>query len=244
MKQIETFIRRWPLAVFLMLAGGLAGWILWMFLPQQYTASVRLSVNIDYNRTGKLDDLEQDKILGITEDILHSDTVMEKVFQSTSNPDFQTFFKNTSTTRTDKTWSMTVRGRDPEETARIALLWLDTAYDELYESLEHASKAEALQNDLEGLTRCIQDSILPGIVCPSDTEDIRTRINELTPLIREEQTRSRGISPAVRIGPKNPDQLELKPASRTAAADTFFGAISGLLLAFASVWFPQKEDRE
>ena len=43
-----------------MLAGAVLGYILWMFLPQYYTAVTRLSVSIDYNRTGKLEDLEED----------------------------------------------------------------------------------------------------------------------------------------------------------------------------------------
>ena len=79
MKQIESFVKDWPRAVILMLAGALLGWVLWMFLPQQYTAVSTLSVSIDYNRTGKLDDLEQDRLLGITEDMIHSDKVMKAV---------------------------------------------------------------------------------------------------------------------------------------------------------------------
>ena len=227
-----------------MLLGGLIGWILWMFLPQQYTASVKLSVNIDYNRTGKLDDLEQDKLLGITEDILHSDSVMEPVVRQSSAPDYSSFFKSTATTRTDKTWTMSVRGKDPEEISRSALLWLDTAYSELGSTLDHALRAEMLQNELEGFSRCIQDNTFRGTVCPVSLEEIHQKIDSLAARIREEQLLSGGISTAIRIGPKSPDQLELRPASRSAAADTFFGTVSGLLLAFAMVWFPIKEDRE
>ena len=62
-----------------MLAGTLAGYVLWMFLPQEYNALTKLSISIDYNRTGKLDDLEEDRLIGVTEDILHSEAVMRPV---------------------------------------------------------------------------------------------------------------------------------------------------------------------
>ena len=110
MKQIESFVKNWPRAVILMLAGALLGWVLWMFLPQQYTAVCTLSVSIDYNRTGKLDDLEQDRLLGITEDMIHSDKVMKAVYQHSSEPDYQAFFAHTATTRTNQTWSLKITG--------------------------------------------------------------------------------------------------------------------------------------
>lgn len=229
-----------------MILGGIIGWILWMFLPQNYTATTRLSVSIDYNRTGKLEDLEQDRLLGITEDILHSDVVMKQLYQQTDYADYPTFFNTTATTRTNDTWSLSVTGKDPEECGRIAVLWLDTAYDALMQAKSHAIKAEAYRNELEGLTNCIQDGLgqQPSSGCLMDIEETHQQIEFYTQFIQEESAASHGLSTAIRIGQKNPEQLEIRPASRTAAVDTFLGALIGLLIAFAIPWIHRTEDPE
>ena len=239
MKQIESFIRHWQRAVLLMILGGVIGYILWMFLPQQYTAITRLAVSIDYNRTGKLDDLEEDRLLGITEDIIHSRAVMEQVWQHSGEADYQTFFDHTLTTRTNETWSLAITGSEPEATGRLSMLWLDTAHTSLQEAREHAILAEAYQNQLDGLSRCIQESIRTAVPagCSENTEETFRRIGEYAQAIQDEQELSHGLSAAVLIGQKNTGQLEIRPASRNAAADTLFGALTGLLISFAFVWF-------
>ena len=94
---------------------GMSGWIAWMFLPQNFIASVRLNLSIDFNRTGKLDDLEEARLIGIVEDSLHSDDIMEKVFRQSDQEDFRTFYNTTQIYRTNEDWSLTVTGEDPEE---------------------------------------------------------------------------------------------------------------------------------
>ena len=245
MKQIDTFIKQWPRAVCLMLAGGLLGYVLWMFLPQQYTAVSRLSVSINYNQTGKLEDLQEDRLIGVAEDILHSDEVMEQIFQQSDYPDYQTFFDHTQTSRTNETWSLAIKGKDPEEIGRLSLLWLKTAHASLSAAHDHAIRAEAMQNRLEGLTRCIQDSTASAIPagCPSDRNETMQQIGFYTEAIQEELSLSHGLSPALLVGPENDSRLEIRPASRNAAQDTFFGALAGLLAAFAIVWFGENGDR-
>ena len=233
-------------AVILMLAGAALGYILWMFLPQYYTAVTRLSVSIDYNRTGKLDDLEQDRLLGITEDIIHSDNVMEPVFAKASEDDYRAFFDRTRTTRTNETWNLAVTGKDPEETAKLSVIWLNSAWDALMDARHHAILAESWQNELDGLTHCIQDtaSTASPAGCPDDPEALTVLIDDYAQKIREEMQASHGLSTAIRIGSKDPYQTELRPASRSAAADTMLGAFCGLIAAFALCWFPKESGQK
>ena len=239
MEQIEAFLKHWPRAVFCMLLGALIGWIAWMYLPQQYVVISRLDVSIDYTRTGKLDDLEQDRILGVTEDILHSEDVMNVLFRESSEPDYQGFFKKTRTNRTNERWYLSITGDDPEKISRLALLWLDTAYELLNSSLDHAVRAEALQNELDGLTRCVQNSAPVYYTdCPADMVETGRQIDTLAAKIRDEKAASRGLSTAIRPGAKQPGLLEIRSASRSAAADTFLGALCGLTIALAIVWIP------
>ncbi len=239
MEQIEAFLKHWPRAVFCMLLGALIGLAAWMYLPQQYVAIARLDVSIDYNRTGKLDDIEQDRILGVTEDVLHSEDVMDVVFRESSDPDYMSFYKKTRTNRTNERWYLTITDDDPEKISELALLWLDTAYEQLVDSLDHAIRAEALQNELDGLTRCVQNSAPAYYTdCPADMEETGRLIDALAAKIREEKAVSRGLSTAIRPGAKQPRLLEIRSASRSAAADTILGALCGLTVACAIVWLP------
>lgn len=221
-----------------MVLGGAVGWVLWMFLPQQFTSITRLAVSIDYNRTGKLEDLEEDRLLGITEDILHSRAVMEEVWRQSGEEDYQDFFDHTLTTRTNETWSLSITGSDPKKIGTLSLLWLDIAHDALKEAKVHAIKAEALQNELDGLSHCIQDSVLAVIPsgCPDSAEETLARIDEYAKAIQDELSLSHGLSTAVQIGQKHAEQLEIRPASRSAAADTVIGAVIGLLISFGMCW--------
>ena len=226
-----------------MLLGALFGWIAWMFLPQNYIASVRLNLSIDFNRTGKLDDLEEARLIGIVEDSLHSDDIMEKVFGKSDQEDFRTFYNTTQIYRTNEDWSLTVTGEDPEEIRRLARVWLDEAYDLLYERRTHAIRAEALQNELDGLTRCIQNSGSTAFtaVCDTDPAETLKKIDTFTEMINQENKLSRGLSSALLIGEKNPQQLEIRSLSRSAGLCILLGAFCGLLVSFAVVWFPGKE---
>ena len=240
MEQINLFLKRWPRTVVLMLLGGVLGWVAWMYLPQQYVAVSHFSVSIDYNRTGTLDHLEEDRLLGITEDILHSDAVMEQVFRKSSDTDYREFFDKTRTTRTNETWALSIVGKDPNEISSLSLFWLDTAYELLDNALDHAFLAEEYENALEGLTRCVQNttSVTPA-GCPDDPALLAQAIDDYAARIRAEKSASHGLSSAVILGSKDPGQLELRHASRSAAFDTLAGAFCGFLISFALVWFPK-----
>ena len=246
MEQIESFLKHWPRIVVLMLLGALLGWIAWMFIPQTYIASVRLNLSIDFNRTGKLDDLEEARIIGIVEDSLHSDDIMERVFAKSDREDFRSFYNETQIYRTNEDWSLTITGKDPEEIGRLALVWLDEAFDLLYERSEHATRAEALQNELENLTRCVQNngSAAFTAVCGTDPEETLARIDFYTKILTEEKQLSRGMSTAIMIGEKNPQQLDIRPLTRTNAVSIILGAFCGLLIAFAIEWFPHKDKQQ
>ena len=242
MDQIELFLKKWPRAAICMLLGALFGWIAWMFLPQNYIASVRLNLSIDFNRTGKLDDLEEARLIGIVEDSLHSDEIMEKVFAKSNADDFRGFYDTTQIYRTNEDWSLTVTGEDPEEIGRLARVWLDEAYELLYERRTHAIRAEALQNELDGLTRCIQNSGSAALaaVCDTDPEETLKKIDTYTEQIIGENELACGMSSALLIGEKNPQQLEIRSLSRPAGVCVLLGAFCGLLIAFAAAWFPEK----
>ena len=245
MEPIRNFLKHWPRTVLLMLLGAVCGLLCWMYLPRTYTASARLTVGLNYNRTGTLDDLEQDRILGVTEDILHSDKVMEQVFNASSSKDYAAFYARTHITRTNETWSLEITGTDPEETGRLAAFWMNNARQTLEDALKHAVLAEAYQNRLEGLTRCVQSASAADAfaVCDAAPEELQENISRYAELIRAEEDASYGLSTAIQLGPDNDKQIGLKLSSRSAAADTLIGAFCGLLAAFAIAWIPEHREQ-
>ncbi len=245
MEQIESFLNHWPRTVLCMLIGGLAGLIAWMFIPQQYTASVRLNISIDHNRTGKLEDIEEERIIGVAEDILHSDNVMDVVYRKSGADDYRKFYDTTQTTRTNHVWRLSLRGNDPEKTGSLTLLWLDTAYESLYAHISHAIRAEALRNELDGLTRCVQNNgnTAYTAICNADPETLKHDIDTLTEEISAEYKASGGISSAILIGEKNPEQLEIRASSLSVPVSVLIGAFCGLLAAFALVWLPRRREQ-
>ena len=78
--------------------------------------------------------------------------------------------------------------------------------------------------------------------CAAEPEETLQTIEKLSALLSEEQLQAGGISSAIRLGFKSPDQLQIRPASRSAAADTLIGALVGLLASFAVVWIPGRND--
>ncbi len=245
MEQIESFLKNWPRAVLLMILGGVIGLHVWLFSPKTYTASVTLAVGIDYNRTGTLSELQEDRLLGISEDIIHSDEVMAVPYELSGETDYEAFFRRTAVSRTNSAWTMSVSGSDAKLTGELALAWLDAAHERLLDAQEHAIKAEALRNELEGLTRCVQYSAenVPASVCPVVEEGT---LDKYAARIIVEENVSHGLPSAVRVGASNPNELILKPASRGAAFDTLLGALCGLIAAFAFsfVRFPAGKERQ
>ena len=106
------------------------------------------------------------------------------------------------------------------------------------EAEKHAVRAEALQNELDGFSRCIQESVSYVVPsgCPETAEETFGRISEYAEAIQNELSLSHGLSTAVLIGQKHAEQLEIRPASRNAAVDTMIGAVLGLLIAAGWVW--------
>ena len=166
---------------------------------------------------------------------------MRQVFEKSSAETYEDFFARTRTFRTNDTWSLAVTGKDPQEIAGSALFWLDKAYEMLQEAQKHAFLAEAYQNELDGLTRCVSENA-EGVItsgCSGDPETLSQQINFYTQSIQEELQASHGLSTAIRIGQKHPERIELRAASRTAALSTILGAFCGLIIALAVCMLPK-----
>ncbi len=63
----------------LMVLCALSGYAAARLLPERIEATATLSISIDHHRTGVLTDLEQDRMIGVSEDIIRSADVLEAI---------------------------------------------------------------------------------------------------------------------------------------------------------------------
>ena len=239
----EILIHNWRKCAILMIIGGIAGFLLFYVLPHTYSASVYLTTAIDHNRTGSLDELEEDRMLGIAEDIINSDLVLQSVCKNLNGCTTEEFRKNVRIERTVDYWSLTVSSKDAIVAVTQARLWLETAFTALTASQSHARQAEMLEIRSAGLESCVQDSVngIPPVVC--DEPDFETLLNQLRETgeeITQERLLSHGISSAILFGPMNLDHIDLKQSGSSHGFLTFFGSMIGLFLFLFSIFFSQE----
>ncbi len=239
MDGLDHFLKNWRLALLFMLIGGTAGYFISGRLPFQYAASAHLNTSIDFSRTGSLDDIQQDQMLGIAEDIINSDAVLAQVCAETGGCSVQELRQHSRVNRTSDQWLLTVIGSDPEQAARQASEWLNTAWDALYAARDHAEQGEAYEASLTGMENCAQRAVegVPPADCGfADFSQLQSRISELSGAAQREQQAAHGMPSAILFGEKDSGQIELKPASRTRGFLTFCGAAAGLLAALAGAF--------
>ena len=129
MEPISAFFIHWRRAILLMICGGILGFALSLIIPGRYCATVFLSTAIDYNKTGSLETLEEDRMLGITEDIINSEPVLANACMEAGwdGCSVQKLRENMRITRTAGTWSLSIISDDPQIAAVSALAWLNAA---------------------------------------------------------------------------------------------------------------------
>lgn len=245
MEPISEIIRHWRFEVILMIIGAVLGFGISLAVPKEYKATVYLSATIDYNKVGKLDQLEEDRILGIPEDIINSDPVLEMVCEGDESCSPAWLRDHMLISRTLDTWSLSIIEKDAKHAAGTAVKWLDHAHQALMDALEHAFKAEAYQKELDGTAECIRNgaSSAASVAC-SGIEESRSEIDRLSGLIRDELEASHGLSSAIRIGTCSPEKLTLRTASRSSAEGAVWGMLTGLLLSIGIIWFKARKASE
>ncbi len=224
-----------------MILGGVVGYGVSFLRTPSYQATVYLTTAIDNSQTGSLEELEADRMLGITEDILTSDAVLSPVCQmSPGCEDLQVLRTQVQIERTIGLWALSAFSDDAVEAVRLARLWLKTGHAALLERQTHALQAEMLSRQLEGLTACVQDAAdgHPPVICSGpDMETLLTDIRTMSEHIQDERQLSGGISPAILFGPLNLDHIQLRDLNAAPGLLSLLGAFAGLLLSILLLIF-------
>ncbi len=243
---IKKLLAGWKRIAILMVIGGLCGMAAGKLLTPIYETKAAIAVTIDYTRTGALSDIQEDQAMRGLGCLIDSETVRQAVqTQAEENGiqfDEQSLAENFTLEREDFRWLLRVRDADPQKAADLANLWAQQAMSTLDAAMLHAIAADHYQQYLDSLDYCLQRQAPEGTSsepCANiDFIYLSGEIEKTSAAIREEQSLSYGLMPALQFFLADEAPLNTAAVQGTTGILVFSGAILGFLVA---VLLPNKE---
>jgi len=235
---LQSITRRWWVTVLCMVIGGLCALLLTRFILPVYETSASFSVTIDYTRTGALSDVQEDQAMRGIGYVITSDEVIESVVKEVKSQqsDYSRiqFEKDSTLDREEFRWTLRYRSTDPALAEKVAIIWADTSNSIIQEGLIHAQIVDSVNEVLWGLEDCLKRSTGQfGIADLCGFYDLRDLVNEiaqLSQLIHEEKTQTRGLFAPLAVQmvqqPRYPDS----PVRHQKNLLTAGGIVVGLIL--------------
>ena len=235
---LQLITKRWWITVLSMVIGGFCALLVTGFIPPVYEASASYSVTIDYTRTGALSDVQEDQAMRGIGYVITSDEVVESVIDEIklhqSDYSRNQFEKDSSLDREEFRWTLRYRSSDPAFAEKAAIIWADTSNSVIHEGLIHAQIVDSVTEVLWGLEDCLERSTsqfgtvdLCGL---GGSQDIVNEIAQLSQLIQEEKSQTRGLFAHLTIQmvqqPRYPDS----PVRHQKNLLTAAGIMSGFIL--------------
>lgn len=230
----RALINRWRLIVLLMVLCGTAGTSVSRVLPKGYLAKAELPFSINTNMSGTLSDIESDRMIGVMEDIIQSQTVAEAVCTKSGECEPDKFREVISVTRTFNSWTLSypITADDPQTAADVLTAWLRASHAALSAAKEASLQVQQYDRLLSGLSGCLNDSIaIPSApACPTDSMVLNQEIERLVKARSDAETRSLGVSPALNIMAPNYDDISISQTGQSTGFYALIGIAIGLLL--------------
>jgi capsular polysaccharide biosynthesis protein len=236
--ELKRLLRYWWVLVVLVVAGGGLGWLVHGLRPPVYEARAAITVNINYDRSGELTDIEEDQAMEAVGRVIRStdvqDALLADLQASGSSITAVQWEAMHTLERTNVLWVLIVRSPDPQQAASLANAWAGEAYPALQEALYHANKAETQQRYQDALMACIQPGAtsgpLPNVCQDSTPEQISAEIQQAALTVQQEQPAGRGLLPATLVSFNESASLPQSPVRYAANTFVFAGGMIGFLL--------------
>ncbi len=200
MDLLNIALRRWWVIVLGMCLGGMLGMGLHLLILPVYQTRAVISAGVDFARTGKLTDVEEDYIIKKVGDLIGSDAVIEETIELAAaqgiNLDRQTFDEMHFLQRSFNNWLLVVRAENPQQATVLANLWADAAWAALTESSLHLIKLDSYETALNSQITCRDLQLTSGLssICVlGTTSDIETQIDETASIMQTERLAARGL---------------------------------------------------
>jgi capsular polysaccharide biosynthesis protein len=236
--ELKHLLRYWWVLVALVIVGGGLGWLVHSLRSPIYEARAAITVNINYDRSGELTDIEEDQAMEAVGRVISSTDVQETLLadlQSSGNPIPAAQWDSMHTLeRTNALWVLIVHSADPQQAADLANAWADVAYPALEDALYHANQAETQQRYQDALMACIQPGAsagpLPDVCQGSTPEQIDAEIQQAALSVQQEQPGGRGLLPATLLAFNERAVVPQSPVRYAANTFVFAGGMIGFLL--------------
>jgi uncharacterized protein involved in exopolysaccharide biosynthesis len=242
---LQIALRRWWVIILAMCLGGLLGMGLHLLILPVYQAQSVISAGVDFVKTGRLTDVEEDYMIKKVGDLIKSDIVIDQVITEANDRGIQItrqdFDNMHYLQRSFNDWLLVVRSRDANQAASLSSLWADTAWSELSQATGHLVKLDEYQTYLDSQIRCrdLQLTTSVGSVCYLESaEHIDTQINETLALMESERLAANGLVDGVVFNLTETASVPTEPQILGRGSLILAGTLLGGLLAgvYLFVW--------
>ena len=225
----------WVLFLF-MAVGALIGYFVVIQQKPVFQTQAVYSVVIDYSKTGKMTDTEEDQVMGAAGEIFLTDSVVNEVLKELDKVGLEInedrFRKLATTDRTNQEWILTVRAESAVDAGKIIKTWTDVASAAIKDGLRHAGLSSLYQHQLTSLVKCVEQ--VPSVeaaspVCGFESLDaLHQNIQKISQIEKSESENSLGLITALKI---NLVQLDKEPNQKL-GLDKNLGIITGAFIGF------------
>lgn len=247
-EEFEKIIRRWWWVAVLTLVGGLLGWGAHFLLPPVYEARSVIVVDVDFQQTGPLEELEQDQLVWAAIHLFYSKGVIAAANEAAADeyPRMKPLvpLENAIIERRRSELYLTVRGDHAEAAAFAANRWAEAAYAALQQAHQNAVDAFALREYIAALETCPaapQETTVTGFCGQFTPQQIQAEVALVSAQIEHETQASAGIVPAIGYTLGDPAETPASPVSYNRWLMMMGGALIGFVVgALAAAIYPQK----
>jgi len=236
-------VKWWRLFAAFLILGAAAGWAGWSIRKPIYESKASISVMIDFTRTGKLSDIEEDLAMVAVGDIIKSSQVKDEVVVqsevrgvSLKGIDLEeiTFLE-----RQNEKWILRVRDEKASDAKELANLWANISFAALQDAYGHALKADVLEKYTDSLVNCLEQSAAVEPVqteCGiSNLEGILSEIENTNVLVKKEKLDGQGIMAASTFRISERAGQATDPVRYGRGVMIISGAIMGFFIAALSI---------
>jgi hypothetical protein len=237
LESLSETLRRLPLLIGLVIAGGLLALAVSLALPPVYEARALMVVQIDFEQTGPLDELEQDQVIIAVENLFYSPAVLEPVNQQLSEAGNAAaplaVNRNIYVERRRSELYLAVRAAGAQAAAEAANAWAQQAYAVLENAHAHALQADALADYLAAIQSCPavpQGAAVPDLCQDLDPAEIEAAAAQITSAIQNEMQAGSGMISALVFELSRPAEAPSQPAAYSRALILVGGALAGFVV--------------
>jgi hypothetical protein len=245
-KILETILKNWWIVTLLIVLGGLIGLGLNRLVPPLYESGFSILTSVDYTNTGEMTQFEEDLGMEAVGAVLFNPPLLEKIAQFARQEGIQIDANQlASAMRVERrigTWRARVDRADPQQSLRLAQIWLKMASADLKSAQSHALMADALLRKQGALEKCLAQSAtnLPsaGECGPGDVKALQSQLKSSVQLVAQERSSAMGLSSGILISQPPEEVTSPQIVRQQRSYAVLAGGLLGLVL---GIWLVQSD---